>query len=231
MARISGYVAKRCVDIGDHVKAEQLLAEISAPELDHQIAPGPSDARPQRGGAQPGESEAGDRECHLEPRQQSGRPGLDHESAGRHRTAEPAGAGGRGHGRASKHPCPASPARGAAAAEGLPARGGTVRRRRHPAQHRQRQPGAGRRRWRRTYVHADAQRRDPRPDLRAAGPSVRSAKRGRGDRARPRDAEHRVSGHRLARSQRAPARHANPAHRDRTCRTTRGFSPLAPIAR
>ena len=38
MARISGYVAKRYVDIGDHVKAEQLLAEISAPELDHQIA-------------------------------------------------------------------------------------------------------------------------------------------------------------------------------------------------
>jgi RND family efflux transporter MFP subunit len=38
MARVSGYVAKRYVDIGDHVKAEQLLAEISAPELDHQIA-------------------------------------------------------------------------------------------------------------------------------------------------------------------------------------------------
>jgi RND family efflux transporter MFP subunit len=38
MGRISGYVAKRYVDIGDHVKAEQLLAEISAPELDHQVA-------------------------------------------------------------------------------------------------------------------------------------------------------------------------------------------------
>jgi RND family efflux transporter MFP subunit len=38
MARISGYVAKRYVDIGDHVEADQLLAEISAPELDHQIA-------------------------------------------------------------------------------------------------------------------------------------------------------------------------------------------------
>jgi RND family efflux transporter MFP subunit len=37
MARISGYVAKRYVDIGDHVKTGQLLAEISAPELDHQI--------------------------------------------------------------------------------------------------------------------------------------------------------------------------------------------------
>jgi RND family efflux transporter MFP subunit len=38
MARVSGYVGKRYVDMGDHVKAEQLLAEISAPELDHQIA-------------------------------------------------------------------------------------------------------------------------------------------------------------------------------------------------
>jgi RND family efflux transporter MFP subunit len=37
-ARISGYVAKRYVEMGDHVKAGQMLAEISAPELDHQIA-------------------------------------------------------------------------------------------------------------------------------------------------------------------------------------------------
>jgi RND family efflux transporter MFP subunit len=36
-ARTSGYVAKRYVDIGDHVRAGQLLAEITAPELDHQI--------------------------------------------------------------------------------------------------------------------------------------------------------------------------------------------------
>jgi RND family efflux transporter MFP subunit len=38
MARISGYVAKRYADIGDHVTAGQVLAEIAAPELDHQIA-------------------------------------------------------------------------------------------------------------------------------------------------------------------------------------------------
>jgi RND family efflux transporter MFP subunit len=37
-ARASGYIAARAVDIGDHVKAGQLLAEIVAPELDHQIA-------------------------------------------------------------------------------------------------------------------------------------------------------------------------------------------------
>jgi RND family efflux transporter MFP subunit len=37
-ARATGYVDKREVDIGDRVKAGQLLAEIVAPELDHQIA-------------------------------------------------------------------------------------------------------------------------------------------------------------------------------------------------
>lgn len=37
-ARASGYIADREVDIGDHVKQGQLLAEIVAPELDHQIA-------------------------------------------------------------------------------------------------------------------------------------------------------------------------------------------------
>src|SRR4029077_15774554 len=36
-ARASGYIDKRNVDIGDHVKQGQLLALITAPELDHQI--------------------------------------------------------------------------------------------------------------------------------------------------------------------------------------------------
>ena len=37
-ARTSGYIQKRYVDIGDRVRAGDLLAEIIAPELDHQIA-------------------------------------------------------------------------------------------------------------------------------------------------------------------------------------------------
>jgi RND family efflux transporter MFP subunit len=37
LARASGYIKKRFVDIGDRVKAEQVLAEIEAPELDQQI--------------------------------------------------------------------------------------------------------------------------------------------------------------------------------------------------
>jgi RND family efflux transporter MFP subunit len=37
-ARANGYIQNRNVDIGDHVKAGDLLAELTAPELDHQIS-------------------------------------------------------------------------------------------------------------------------------------------------------------------------------------------------
>jgi len=37
-ARTSGYIVKRYVDIGDDVKAGQLLAEIDSPEIDQQLA-------------------------------------------------------------------------------------------------------------------------------------------------------------------------------------------------
>jgi RND family efflux transporter MFP subunit len=37
LARTDGYLKSRLVDLGDHVKAGQTLAEIDAPELDHQI--------------------------------------------------------------------------------------------------------------------------------------------------------------------------------------------------
>jgi RND family efflux transporter MFP subunit len=37
-ARTNGYIEKRNVDIGDHVKAGDLLARLTAPELDHQIS-------------------------------------------------------------------------------------------------------------------------------------------------------------------------------------------------
>jgi RND family efflux transporter MFP subunit len=37
LARSTGYIKDRLVDIGDHVKAGQLLAEIEAPELDSQV--------------------------------------------------------------------------------------------------------------------------------------------------------------------------------------------------
>lgn len=39
-ARASGYVRKRYVDIGDHVRQGQLMAEIETPELDQQVSQG-----------------------------------------------------------------------------------------------------------------------------------------------------------------------------------------------
>jgi multidrug efflux pump subunit AcrA (membrane-fusion protein) len=44
-ARASGYVTKRLVDIGDHVKAGQLLAVIDAPDLDQQVDQGRASLR------------------------------------------------------------------------------------------------------------------------------------------------------------------------------------------
>ncbi len=37
-ARANGYIEKRNVDIGDHVKVGDVLAQLTAPELDHQIS-------------------------------------------------------------------------------------------------------------------------------------------------------------------------------------------------
>ena len=42
-ARTSGYLSKRYVDIGDNVKAGQLLAEIASPEMDQQLRQGQAD--------------------------------------------------------------------------------------------------------------------------------------------------------------------------------------------
>src|SRR4030095_9214131 len=44
-ARTSGYLSKRYVDIGDNVKAGQLLAEIASPEIDHQLRQTEADLR------------------------------------------------------------------------------------------------------------------------------------------------------------------------------------------
>ena len=37
-ARATGYIAKRSVDIGDHVKQGELLAQLAVPEIDDQIS-------------------------------------------------------------------------------------------------------------------------------------------------------------------------------------------------
>jgi multidrug efflux pump subunit AcrA (membrane-fusion protein) len=47
-ARTSGYLRRRYVDIGDQVKAGQLLAEIASPEIDRQLRQGEADLRQAR---------------------------------------------------------------------------------------------------------------------------------------------------------------------------------------
>ena len=58
-ARAAGYVLKRYVDIGDHVHAGQLMAEIEAPELDDQVAQARAAVAQAAAAAQPGARLAG----------------------------------------------------------------------------------------------------------------------------------------------------------------------------
>ena len=75
-ARASGYIDKREVDIGDQVKAGQLLAEIVAPELDHQIAQAEATLGQLKAALQQAQANQRSREGHLGSRQAAGQAGL-----------------------------------------------------------------------------------------------------------------------------------------------------------
>ncbi len=75
-ARASGYISKRTVDIGSRVKAGDLLVEITAPEIEHQIAQARGDPRADAGRAATGEGEPRSRPGHLGPRRQARPAGL-----------------------------------------------------------------------------------------------------------------------------------------------------------
>ena len=72
-ARASGYIVKRNVDIGDRVKAGQLLAEITAPELDHQIAQAQATLGQTQATLRQAAGQCGSRQGHLAARQAAGR--------------------------------------------------------------------------------------------------------------------------------------------------------------
>ena len=152
-ARTNGYIEKRYVDIGDHVKAGALLAEITAPELDHQIAQAQATLAQTQATLQQTRGKPGARRRHQWARQQPGQAGLAHASAGRQRSPDLAGTASRSGRRPVQYHRAGSPDPGPRAGEGLPARRRAVRRRHHPAQHRRRQPGAVRIDL---HVHADA---------------------------------------------------------------------------
>jgi Biotin-lipoyl like len=180
MARISGYVAKRYVDIGDRVKADQLLAEISAPELDHQIA---------QAQATLALSEAALNQAKAKREVASVTWNRDSNLAGQGWITSQQADTERLNLRAQEAAVTVAQANIRAQQAQLEVLLQLKAYQRVVApQHRQWQPGAGRHRRRHRDVHGDAQRRDPRPGLRTAGPGVRPAKRCRRHRARPRDA-------------------------------------------
>ena len=80
-ARTNGYILKRNVDIGSRVKAGDVLAELTAPELDHQIAQAQATLAQSAGdaAAEPGEQEA--RAGDQRPRRHAGQAGLGDRSS------------------------------------------------------------------------------------------------------------------------------------------------------
>ena len=162
-------IAKREVDIGDRVKAGQLLAEIVAPELDHQIAQAEATLGQLKAALQQAEANRRARAGDLGSRQSAGQQGLADRAARHHRRPDAQGAGGGGRRCAGQRGGGGSPAAGTASAEDLSARRRAVRRRHHPTQCRYRQPGAGRCDQRHVHVHDHAGQRDPDPGVRAAG--------------------------------------------------------------
>src|SRR5262245_36656342 len=178
-ARASGYIDKRYVDIGDRVKEGQLLAEIVAPELDHQIA----------------QAEATLGQLRAAVEQAQANKNLAQVTWDRDKGLVEKGWVTPQQGDIDRFTLNAreaalSVAQANVAAQqaqlkvlyqqqGLPARRRPVRRRRHPAQCRRGRPGARRYDNRHVHVHDHAEQRDPRPGLRAAGSGIRIEPGGR----------------------------------------------------
>ena len=187
-ARASGYVAKRYVDIGDHVKSGQLLAEITAPEVEDQVAQYQNSL--QQAQATIHQNEAQRASTDVTSRRIS--------------VLANDGWATREQGdttwysfQAQKHATTAAEynaaATGAAAtvlqsAKDLSTDRGPVRWGDHAAQHRCRQPDHGRRDGRHRDVCNDPQRRDPGLGLRPAGRRLWRQARRRGRHPRARDA-------------------------------------------
>ena len=100
-ARATGYIAKRNVDIGDRVKAGDLLAELAVPELDHQISQNEATLDQLKSALAAGAGQPGARAGDLGPRRASGQERLGDSSSRATPTVQNLqGAGGRGRGRA-----------------------------------------------------------------------------------------------------------------------------------
>ena len=225
-ARASGYISKRDVDIGSRVKAGDLFVEITAPEIEHQIAQAEGTLAQLRANLEQAKANRDlaqvtwDRDSKLLKQgwttaQQGDTDRLTLQSreaavrvAAADIVAQEAQLRVLNQQRVSR------------------ARGGAVRRRRRPAQHRRRQPSAGGRRQRHLSVRTGACGRHPHPALRAAGRRHRHDAGHAGG-----DAHAGNPGPRLLREhhphrRRAAARHPHAPDRDgcptRTTRCRRG---------
>ena len=95
-ARASGYIDKRDVDIGDRVKEGQLLAEIVAPELDHQIAQAEATLAQLKAAVQQAQANLELAQVTWDRDSPLVKQGWVTPAAGHHRRPDPQGAAGRG---------------------------------------------------------------------------------------------------------------------------------------
>jgi multidrug efflux pump subunit AcrA (membrane-fusion protein) len=93
-ARATGYIAKRNVDIGDRVKAGDLLAELSVPELDDQISQNEATLNQLKVSAGAGGGQPTARGCDVGSGQTVGQERLGDRAAGHSGRPESQGAGG-----------------------------------------------------------------------------------------------------------------------------------------
>ena len=90
-ARASGYIAKRNVDIGSRVKAGDLLVEITAPELDHQIAQAEGTLAQMQASLEQAKANRDLAKVTWDRDSPLGAKGLGHPATGRYRSPDPAG--------------------------------------------------------------------------------------------------------------------------------------------
>ena len=175
-ARASGYISKRNVDIGSQVKAGDLLIEITAPELDHQIAQAEGTLAQMQASLQQAKAQRDLAQVTWDrdnPLVQKG--WVTAQQGDTDRLTLQARAAAVSVAQANIEAQTRATAR-AQSAESVPKRGGAVRRRDHATQHRYRRAGAGGRNQRHFPVHPDAERRAPHPALRPAGRSLRASR-------------------------------------------------------
>ena len=214
-ARASGYISKRNVDIGSQVKAGDLLVEITAPELDHQIAQAEGTLAQLQAALQQAKAQRDlaqvtwDRDNPLVQKgwvtpQQGDTDRLTLQSrdaavAVAQANIEAQNAQLRVLNQQKAYQSVVAPFNGVITQRNVDI--GSA--------------GAGGRDQRHVPVHPDAERRAAHPALRPAGRSLRRRARRRGDHPRAGNARPRFSRQGDAHRRRVAARHAHAADRDR----------------